>query len=164
MVVVGISCGHDAAVSIIDNGRLVCHFERERFQRHRHVAAMAPELIQTALEHTGISSDDIDLFCITTTQSSAYHTTNLDRLNFNYDWDTAELLGNNLFCKKSFDLLMKTNELRRQNDEKKHDFVYNCEDAYFPDEWVGEKSLAQFSEMTKRQIMATLNQKAVKNA
>lgn len=164
MVVVGISCGHDAAVSIIDDGRLICHLERERFQRVRHVGAMSAELIQTALDYTGISSDDIDLFCITTTQSTGYLTTNLDRLNFNYDWDTADLLGNNLFCKKSFDLLMKMNELRRQNEKIKHDFVYNCEDAYFPDEWVGEKSLAQFSEMTKRQITATLNQKAVKNA
>ncbi len=61
MKVLGISCGHDANVCIVDEQGILIHLEKERFTRKRHDAGQVDELINIALENLRLTIDDIDL-------------------------------------------------------------------------------------------------------
>ena len=74
MVIIGLSCGHDASAAVIIDGEVVVNLERERFSRIKHVSGISPQLILSALEIAKLNISDIDLFAICTTQSTAFGT------------------------------------------------------------------------------------------
>jgi carbamoyltransferase len=61
MKVLGISCGHDANVCVVDDTGILIHLEKERFSRRRHDAGVVDELINIALKNLGLTIDNIDL-------------------------------------------------------------------------------------------------------
>jgi carbamoyltransferase len=61
MLVLGISCGHDANVCVLDGSRILIHLEKERFTRKRHDAGDVDDLIRIALDSLGLTLGDIDL-------------------------------------------------------------------------------------------------------
>ena len=61
MLVLGISCGHDANVCVLDGTRILIHLEKERFTRKRHDAGDVDDLIRIALDSLGLALDDINL-------------------------------------------------------------------------------------------------------
>jgi len=99
MLIIGLQCGHDAAVTVVADGRVLVHMERERKARERHVTAMSGDLIDDALAFCGLTADDIDCFALCTTQSTNYLSTDGARLKFDYDWSTAERIGEGHFSK-----------------------------------------------------------------
>src|SRR2546421_4341321 len=61
MKVLGISCGHDANICIVDEQEILIHLEKERFSRRKHDAGNVDDLINIALDNLNITFDDIDL-------------------------------------------------------------------------------------------------------
>jgi carbamoyltransferase len=61
MKVLGVSCGHDANVCVVDESGILIHLEKERFSRRRHDAGSVDELINIALKNLGLTIDNIDL-------------------------------------------------------------------------------------------------------
>ncbi len=97
MLIVGLQCGHDAAVTVLVDGEIRVHLELERKIRTRHAGPMMAELIDDALSMCGVAAAEIDLFALCTTQGSSYGSTDGARLRFDYDWRTAERLGEHRF-------------------------------------------------------------------
>lgn len=102
MLIVGLQCGHDAAVTVLADGKVLVHLERERKQRERHAGHMSADLIDDALAFCGLTARDIDYFALCTTQSMNYGSTDGARLKFDYDWATAERIGETLFSAPLF--------------------------------------------------------------
>ncbi|MGH9347046.1 MAG: carbamoyltransferase family protein [Vicinamibacterales bacterium] len=61
MLILGISCGHDANVCLVDGDAIVMHLEKERFTRRRHDGGDVDALIRIALDAAGATLDDIEL-------------------------------------------------------------------------------------------------------
>lgn len=61
MKVLGISCGHDANICIVDEQEILIHLEKERFSRIKHDAGNVDALISIALNNLNLTVDDIDL-------------------------------------------------------------------------------------------------------
>lgn len=139
MVIVGLQCGHDAAVSIIADGRILLHLERERVSRIRHDIWVDPELVRRALAICALEPDDIDCFALCTTQSAGYGSTDTDLLDFEYDWSTAERFGETLFNRGLFDNAVARDadyaaDQRAEGDADPK--TYNCESPLMPGPWI----------------------------
>jgi carbamoyltransferase len=61
VLVLGISCGHDANVCLVSEQGVVLHYEKERFTGIKHDSGAVDELIRLALSDVGITMDDVDL-------------------------------------------------------------------------------------------------------
>jgi len=103
MLIVGIQCGHDASVVVLQDGRILIHLERERVSRIRHDESMSADLIHQALRYCGLDVGDIDMFALSTTQRYGYQSDDAARLSFAYDWETAEKIGTDRFRRTVFD-------------------------------------------------------------
>ncbi len=102
MLIIGLQCGHDAAVTVLADGKVLVHLERERKTRERHAAAMSADLIDDALAFCDVSPQDIDYFALCTTQAMGYGSTAGERLKFDYDWATAERIGDHRFSRTMY--------------------------------------------------------------
>ncbi|MEQ9329804.1 carbamoyltransferase N-terminal domain-containing protein [Thalassobaculum sp.] len=103
MLIVGIQCGHDASVVVLQDGRILVHLERERVSRIRHDESMSAELIHQALRYCGLDAGDVDMFAVSTTQRYGYQSDDASRLSFAYDWASAEKIGAARFRRTVFD-------------------------------------------------------------
>lgn len=139
MLIVGLQCGHDAAVSIIQDGTVTLHLERERPTRERHANSMSADLIDEALRQCGLSETDIDYFALCTTQSMGYGSTDGATLRFEYDWATAEKLGRDRFSAAGFKRIHKIIETsipRLPNTDEGPSLCLNLEiQSETPDIW-----------------------------
>ncbi|MCH7818208.1 MAG: carbamoyltransferase [Candidatus Marinimicrobia bacterium] len=64
MNVLGISCYyHDAAATLVSNGKIIAAVEEERFTRRKHDNRFPELSIKYCLEEAGISSSDLDYIC-----------------------------------------------------------------------------------------------------
>ncbi|MEQ8394951.1 carbamoyltransferase C-terminal domain-containing protein [Thalassobaculum sp.] len=139
MLIVGLQCGHDAAVSVIQDGRVVLHLERERSTRERHANSISAELIDDALRRCGVSAADIDYFALCTTQSMGYASTDGATLRFDYDWTTAEKLGAERFSAAGFKRIheiIQTSVPRLPNSDDGPSLCLNMEiQTETPDVW-----------------------------
>lgn len=61
MKVLGISGGHDANYSVVDENGIVGAYEKERFTRQRHDSGAIVELAAHSLARLGITPDEIDM-------------------------------------------------------------------------------------------------------
>ena len=61
MKIVGISAYyHDSAAALIDNGKIVCAAQEERFTRKKHDASFPKNAMEFCLEYSGTTPGDID--------------------------------------------------------------------------------------------------------
>lgn len=110
MVIVGLQCGHDGAVTILVDGAVRAHFELERKMRVRHLGPIYASLIDDALDYCGIPAEDIDLFAVCTSKGTGYRSNNRQRLRLHYDWSMAERLGEARFDRDMWELCASTAE------------------------------------------------------
>ena len=61
MNILGISCGHDANVCIVNDEKILVHLEKERFTRRKRDVGKVDELIRIALEVAELQFGDIDI-------------------------------------------------------------------------------------------------------
>src|SRR4051812_21802450 len=61
MVVLGISCGHDANVCLVTDDGDLRHYEKERFTRVKHAAGRVDELVELILRDASLALTDVDL-------------------------------------------------------------------------------------------------------
>lgn len=61
MKIIGVSAYyHDSAAALIDDGRIVCAAQEERFTRKKHDASFPRNAIEFCLDYSGTSPEDID--------------------------------------------------------------------------------------------------------
>jgi len=92
MIVLGIHMGHDAAVTIVADGRIVSLIERERRTRIKHAAIATVEDIDAALADAGLSVSEIDAVAVSTTQNWPLLFTQPDRFHIRYAADAGDRL------------------------------------------------------------------------
>jgi len=68
MIILGLHFGHDASVSIIQDGQLLINLYRERHNRVKHAATLDINLVDQALNEAGLEINNIDYAAITSTQ------------------------------------------------------------------------------------------------
>ena len=90
MIVLGVHMGHDAAVSLIADGRIVSHIERERLARIKHAAIATRDEISACLSDAGIMIDDVDRIAVTTTQNWPFLFPHPKDFRFRYAPDRAD--------------------------------------------------------------------------
>ncbi len=66
--VLGLQFGHDASVTVVSDGRILCHVLRERVSRNKKHCGLTRREIDGALADAGIELADIDYCAIVSTQ------------------------------------------------------------------------------------------------
>jgi carbamoyltransferase len=61
MLVLGISCGHNANVCLLTEQEVLLHYEKERFTRIKNDSGLVDDLILMALTDAGVTIDDVEL-------------------------------------------------------------------------------------------------------
>lgn len=61
MLVLGISCGHNANVCLLTEQEVLLHYEKERFTRIKNDSGLVDDLIRMALTDAGVTIDDVEL-------------------------------------------------------------------------------------------------------
>ncbi len=89
MIVLGIHMGHDAAVTVLVDGRVQSLIERERRTRIKHAAIATMDDIDAALADAGISIKDVDRIAVTTTQNWPFLFVEPEKFSFVYAPDDA---------------------------------------------------------------------------
>jgi len=64
MKILGIRYGHDAAASLIIDGKIIADVAEERFTREKNDTSFPINAINYCLKHSGISSEEIDVLAI----------------------------------------------------------------------------------------------------
>ena len=68
MNILGLHFGHDAAVSVVRDGKTAAYVLRERHARIKHAISLEFKTIQAALDAAQLRADQIDYCAITSTQ------------------------------------------------------------------------------------------------
>ena len=66
MIILGIHDGHNASASLIIDGKLVCALGEERLSRDKHQYGYPAKAIDTVLNASGITIDDVDRIAMST--------------------------------------------------------------------------------------------------
>lgn len=69
MLIVGLYFAHDASVCIVDNGRVVGLYQRERFTRVKRQAFLPANFLEFCLTRAGVDWRDVDRVAVSSTQS-----------------------------------------------------------------------------------------------
>ena len=69
MIILGMHFGHDGAVSIIKDGKVVSYISRERISRVKHAIGITTNELDLALREAQISVNDIDYCTVVSTQN-----------------------------------------------------------------------------------------------
>ena len=69
MIILGMHFGHDGAVSIIKDGKVLSYISRERTSRVKHAIGITTNELDMALEEAQISVNDIDYCTVVSTQN-----------------------------------------------------------------------------------------------
>lgn len=69
MIIVGLNLAHDAGVCVVDNGRVLGLFQRERFTRVKRQSFLPAQFIRDCLGTINLSWRDVDFVAITSSQS-----------------------------------------------------------------------------------------------
>ncbi len=69
MLIVGLNLAHDAGVCIVDGGRVLGLYQRERFTRVKRQAFVPAEFLRFCLGRAGVSWADVDGVAVTSSQS-----------------------------------------------------------------------------------------------
>ena len=69
MLILGMHFGHDGAVSVIKDGKVLSYISRERTSRVKHAIGITTNELDLALEEAQIKVSDIDYCTIVSTQN-----------------------------------------------------------------------------------------------
>lgn len=69
MNILGLHFGHDAAVSVIQDGRIIAYILRERHNRVKHAITLDMQSIESALQEANLTLRDLDFCAISSTQN-----------------------------------------------------------------------------------------------
>ena len=161
MVIIGLSCGHDASAAVIIDGEVVVNLERERFSRIKHVSGISPQLILSALEIAKLNISDIDLFAICTTQSIAFGTSDPKVMNFELSWETAEAIGVEKFDHDSFLRVCEEDKELKGRSEKYIDRTRNCETPNMPDFWRTQNGMDEIEKVDAKILKEKIFQRNI---
>ena len=73
MIVLGLHFGHDAGISILQDGRILATVLRERTARIKHAMGLDFPTLQRALEAAGVALSEIDCCAIWCTARAVRH-------------------------------------------------------------------------------------------
>ena len=69
MIILGMHFGHDGAVSIVKDGKVLSYISRERTSRVKHAIGITTNELDLAFVEAQITVDDIDYCTIVSTQN-----------------------------------------------------------------------------------------------
>lgn len=161
MLILGLQCGHDASVAVVQDGRILLHLERERVTRRRHDGRVSAELIHEALGYCGLDAADVDLFALCTTQSFGYQSENADRLSFGYAWETAGALGEQRFRRTVFDRAAALSERESHVRDNGVQLLRNSEWPDLADMWTTGRGMTVIDELDARVLKLIFTTPAV---
>ena len=69
MIILGMHFGHDGAVSVIKDGKIISYISRERTSRVKHAIGITTNELDLALGEAQITVNDIDYCTIVSTQN-----------------------------------------------------------------------------------------------
>ena len=117
MNILGLHFGHDASVSVLTSGNVVCCLEKERLSRTKHAIGLTADDVEAACTQANVAIENIDFVAITSTQDIDILLFDPNELNIQLISDDADMAKHPL-CddyKKSPRDFSKTNsgKLRR---------------------------------------------------
>ncbi len=72
MLILGLHFGHDANISLIKDGKILCCIEKERINKNKHTIGLHASDIKMVLEDCGFDIKDIDFCSVTSSQCVEY--------------------------------------------------------------------------------------------
>lgn len=87
MLILGLHMGHDASVTVLDDGRILGVYEKERHTGARHDFFVNADDILAACRMFGVDVADVDSFAVTSSQGIPVFFEEHDRFQFTVDWD-----------------------------------------------------------------------------
>lgn len=69
MLMLGLNFGHDAAVCVVADGKLISYASEERLLRQKHATGIRSATLHAALSDAGVRAADIEVCAVTSTQS-----------------------------------------------------------------------------------------------
>ena len=91
MNILGLHFGHDASVSIVSSGKVLCCLEKERLSRIKHAIGLTAEDVEAACIQSNVPKEDIDFVAITSTQDIDILLFNPSELNIQLISDDADM-------------------------------------------------------------------------
>lgn len=86
MLILGLHMGHDASVTVLDDGRILGVYEKERHTGARHDFFVNADDIETACRMFGVQVADVDSIAVTSSQGVPFFFESHDRFRFKVDW------------------------------------------------------------------------------
>lgn len=65
MMILGLACGHDSSVALVQNGQVVAHVLRERLTRQRHAFGLDAKTLATLFDAAGVGPETVDACALT---------------------------------------------------------------------------------------------------
>jgi len=97
--ILGLHFGHDASISVIENGKVLICLEIERKNRIRHAIGITFEDIQFVLKEIKCSIEEIKYCSVTSTQNIEYIFPNPNKLKFEIDFKNQLFKDKNSWLK-----------------------------------------------------------------
>jgi carbamoyltransferase len=147
VIILGLHFGHDACITIIKDGRVISHVERERLVKNKHAISIHPLDIKTVLEDSGVKLESIDFVSVTAGQAIELLLLDKSKLNIRYDVNNtlSEILPCAFETQKLSEyvdsqrqlLLIATNKdysdaARRFSDEDRDNYLQNPDNYILP--------------------------------
>ncbi len=85
MIILGLHFGHDASITIVQDGKVLICLEVERIRRVKHAIGIKPEEILLALQDVNLTIADIDYATLTSTQLVEYIFFDSQKLSINLE-------------------------------------------------------------------------------
>jgi len=85
MIIAGLNFAHDSGVSIVDGGRVIALYQRERFTRVKRQAFMTADFLRSCLRRSGLDWRDVDFVAVSSSQSWPLILLDPDQLRLDHD-------------------------------------------------------------------------------
>ncbi|MDF1792901.1 MAG: carbamoyltransferase N-terminal domain-containing protein, partial [Thalassobaculaceae bacterium] len=125
MLIVGLNFAHDAGVCIVDRGRVLGLFQRERFTRVKRQAFLTADFLQFCLKSSGVDWKDVDHVAVTSSQSWPLILLDPDRLRIEHDASALDALPLKGVSADMANSMIQHMEKRRQNAETRYEDYKN---------------------------------------
>jgi len=158
--ILGLHFGHDASISVIQDGNVLICTEVERHNRLKHSIGLVANDISRVLDNLGINLGDIDLCTITSTQQIEYIFSDPSKLRFKIvpqekgdDHLYQFTLDEKMYLKEVLDtkpyhvyLKRLTEELRQSVGSRQN--VSSIEDFFVHKSWKHPRTLEELAHVT----------------
>jgi carbamoyltransferase len=93
MLIVGLNFAHDSGVCIVEDGRVLGLFQRERFARVKRKSFLTGEFLRFCLTRAGVDWRDVDHVAVTSSQAWPLIFIDPDDLRVEHDISAFDSLG-----------------------------------------------------------------------